>query len=73
MLKYFHKETELLGTVPNVLAECSFTKKLEGRVKISGSKNASLAMLAATLLTDEECIIKNVPRLDDVFVLIALL
>jgi len=40
-------------------------KQLKGEVKISGSKNAALPILAATLLTDEECVIRNVPRLRD--------
>jgi len=35
-------------------------------VPISGSKNAVLPILAACLLTDEECRLKNVPRLEDV-------
>ncbi len=40
--------------------------RLEGRVTISGSKNASLPMMAASILTDEPCIIRNVPRLADI-------
>jgi UDP-N-acetylglucosamine 1-carboxyvinyltransferase len=39
--------------------------KLNGEVTISGSKNAVLPILAATLLTDEQCIIKGVPNLRD--------
>ncbi len=39
---------------------------LKGTVQISGSKNAVLPILCATLLTDQECIIKNVPNIDDV-------
>ena len=34
---------------------------LRGAVNISGSKNASLPILAATLLTGEDCIIRRVP------------
>lgn len=41
-------------------------KKLVGTVKISGSKNASLPCLIATLLTDEPCIVRNVPQLGDI-------
>ncbi len=48
-------------------------KKLSGTVKISGSKNASLPILVATLLTDEDCVVKNVPRLQDVETILALL
>ena len=33
---------------------------------MSGSKNAALPILAATLLTDEPCVIRNVPRLRDI-------
>lgn len=39
---------------------------LEGAVTISGAKNAALPIFAATLLTDEPCIIENVPDLTDV-------
>ncbi|MDR0693015.1 MAG: UDP-N-acetylglucosamine 1-carboxyvinyltransferase [Puniceicoccales bacterium] len=41
-------------------------RRLVGDVKVSGSKNACLPILAAALLTDEECIINNVPRLSDI-------
>jgi UDP-N-acetylglucosamine 1-carboxyvinyltransferase len=42
---------------------------LYGKVKISGAKNAALAILAASLLTDETCIIENVPYIGDVITL----
>ncbi len=38
-------------------------KPLRGQVKISGSKNAALPILIASLLTDEACVIENVPVL----------
>src|SRR5450631_2837364 len=38
---------------------------LHGEVTISGSKNAALPILAATLLTDEPCVIRRVPDLTD--------
>lgn len=41
-------------------------RKLKGTVRISGSKNACLPILAATLLTDEPCVIHRVPNLRDV-------
>ena len=41
-------------------------KKLQGTVQISGSKNAALPILVATLLTDEPCVIHRVPNLRDV-------
>ena len=34
-------------------------KKLKGQIKISGSKNASLPILAATLLSEKKIIIKK--------------
>src|ERR1700737_1905218 len=39
---------------------------LHGEVIISGAKNAVLPIMAATLLTSEPCIIRNVPNLSDV-------
>ena len=39
---------------------------LRGRVQISGSKNAALPILAACLLTEDLCEIRNVPPLSDV-------
>lgn len=41
-------------------------KPLHGQAVISGSKNAALPILAATLLTREKCEIKNVPELMDI-------
>jgi UDP-N-acetylglucosamine 1-carboxyvinyltransferase len=38
---------------------------LKGRVTISGSKNSSLPILAATLLTKDQCVIRRVPDLSD--------
>ena len=39
---------------------------LHGSIPISGSKNAALPALAATLLTEEPCILENVPNLSDI-------
>lgn len=47
--------------------------KLKGKVIISGNKNSILPCMAACLLTDEEVILKNVPRISDVEVLIEIL
>ena len=41
-------------------------KKLEGEVKISGSKNAALPILAATLLNAGKTVLYNVPEIQDV-------
>lgn len=43
---------------------------LEGSVEIGGYKNAAGAVLAAALLTDEECVIDNLPLVEDIFNLI---
>ena len=48
-------------------------RSLKGEVKISGSKNAALPILAATLLTDEPCVIRNVPKLRDTLTMVKLL
>lgn len=46
---------------------------LQGKVKIQGSKNASLPILAATLLTEGVCFIQNCPRISDVYAMLSLL
>ena len=42
-------------------------KKLEGSVEVSGYKNSAGIILSAALLTEEECIIGNLPLVEDVF------
>ena len=39
---------------------------LRGSIPISGAKNAALPVFAATLLTEETCILENVPNLSDI-------
>ncbi|HEM62539.1 MAG TPA: UDP-N-acetylglucosamine 1-carboxyvinyltransferase [Chloroflexi bacterium] len=39
---------------------------LEGTLIPSGNKNAALPMLAASILTDEEVVLRNVPQIDDI-------
>ena len=46
---------------------------LKGEIKVGGSKNAALPILAATLLTDEPCVIRNMPKLRDTMTMIKLL
>jgi UDP-N-acetylglucosamine 1-carboxyvinyltransferase len=46
---------------------------LQGSLHIHGSKNASLPILAATLLTDESCVLHNVPDISDVHAFIDIL
>src|SRR6187401_3502468 len=47
--------------------------RLEGRVAVEGNKNAALPLLAACLLTDDECVLTNVPKIGDVEVMARLL
>jgi len=47
--------------------------KLSGSVRISGSKNSALPILAATLLTKEPCVISNVPDLSDIHFMLQIL
>ena len=42
-------------------------KSLNGKIKISGSKNSALPILAASLLTEEKISVSNVPNLSDIF------
>jgi len=46
---------------------------LAGTVKISGSKNSALPILAATLLTKEPCVIHHVPDLSDIHYMLQIL
>jgi UDP-N-acetylglucosamine 1-carboxyvinyltransferase len=47
--------------------------RLSGRVEVEGNKNAALPLLAACLLTEQECVLTNVPRIADVEVMARLL
>lgn len=46
---------------------------LSGEIRTAGNKNAALPVIAATVLTDEECILQNVPQIRDVNTMLALL
>ena len=48
-------------------------KKLKGTIKISGSKNSSLPILAATLLSSKKVTILNLPRVKDIETMLLLL
>jgi UDP-N-acetylglucosamine 1-carboxyvinyltransferase len=48
-------------------------RPLSGKVTVEGNKNSALPLIAACLLTDQECILSNVPRIRDVDVLLELL
>ena len=43
---------------------------LKGEVRISGAKNAAVAILPAVLLSDEPCLIENLPNISDVATLL---
>ena len=46
---------------------------LKGQVRISGSKNASLPILAATLLSDKKIQLSNLPKVKDIEIMLLLL
>ena len=45
-------------------------RRLSGRVAVEGNKNSALPLLAACLLTEQECVLTNVPRIRDVEVML---
>ena len=47
--------------------------KLKGQINISGSKNASLPILAASLLSTNKIYLKNLPKVKDIETMINLL
>ena len=46
---------------------------LSGEITVAGNKNAALPIIAATVLTDEECILENMPEIRDVWSMLDLL
>jgi UDP-N-acetylglucosamine 1-carboxyvinyltransferase len=48
-------------------------RRLSGRLSVEGNKNSALPLIAACLLTEDECVLTNVPRIRDVGVLAELL
>ncbi|MBQ8122446.1 MAG: UDP-N-acetylglucosamine 1-carboxyvinyltransferase [Ruminococcus sp.] len=48
-------------------------RRLEGEVVISGAKNAAVAILPAVILSDEPCVIENVPSISDVTISLRIL
>ena len=42
-------------------------KRLRGEVKLQGSKNSSLPIMAATVLCNSECVLTNCPELTDIY------
>ena len=47
-------------------------RELSGKISISGSKNSTLPILAASILTKEVCL-KNIPLVKDIFTMVELL
>ncbi len=43
--------------------------RLSGRIAVEGNKNSALPLMAACMLTDQECVLTNVPQIRDVAVL----
>ena len=41
-------------------------RPLQGYINIGGAKNAALPIIAATLLTADECMLENVPDIEDI-------
>ncbi|MBI2625084.1 MAG: UDP-N-acetylglucosamine 1-carboxyvinyltransferase [Candidatus Nealsonbacteria bacterium] len=48
-------------------------KKLEGEIEVRGAKNAAFGILAASLLTKGECVIDNLPLIEDLFRMVEIL
>lgn len=48
-------------------------RHLHGDVNISGAKNAALAIVAATILSDEPCVLENVPEISDIAICVKIL
>ena len=46
---------------------------LEGEVQVSGGKNTAVAVIPASLLCDEPCVIENLPDIEDVRALVDIL
>src|SRR3989344_1821996 len=47
--------------------------KLTGKIKVAGNKNSVLPIIAACLLTEDTCILENVPNISDVAIMAKLL
>jgi UDP-N-acetylglucosamine 1-carboxyvinyltransferase len=65
--------TENLGEKPMPRFVVEGGNVLQGTVRPAGNKNAALPAIAATLLTGEEVVLQNVPRIRDVETLLQLL
>src|SRR5690606_12974597 len=48
-------------------------RPLEGEVVLSGAKNSALKLLAASLLTDDPCVVRRAPRITDMATMMTML
>ena len=48
-------------------------RRLHGEVEISGAKNAVVAIIPAVILSDEPCVLENVPNISDVSISLRIL
>ena len=48
-------------------------RRLEGEVEISGAKNAVAAIIPAVILSDEPCVLENIPDISDVSISLRIL
>jgi len=62
-----------LGTSNQVRIVVEGGPRLIGDVRVEGAKNAALPILAATLLTSEECLLENLPDIEDIRIMVELL
>ncbi|MDP2735944.1 MAG: UDP-N-acetylglucosamine 1-carboxyvinyltransferase, partial [bacterium] len=46
---------------------------LEGEIDVRGAKNVAFPVLAATILTKQDCVIRNLPLIEDVFRMLEIL
>ena len=59
--------------VINVLVLVKPVKELKGKIKISGSKNSCLPIMAISLLTNKKITLNNVPMISDIYDMIKIL
>ncbi|MBQ9941744.1 MAG: UDP-N-acetylglucosamine 1-carboxyvinyltransferase, partial [Christensenellaceae bacterium] len=48
-------------------------RALRGQVDVAGAKNAAVGILPATILAGDVCVIENLPKIDDVLILLNIL
>ncbi len=71
----FLEERDILDYTPFCMDvfEIEGGTALSGEITVSGSKNATTPILAATLLTTETCVLSNLPLIEDVFRMLEIL